>query len=44
MGGALTCRLERTRRIGVLAARVRDDAERLVALATGSFYISELRA
>ena len=45
--GRLVCEaslLERTRRIGVLEARVRDDAKRLVALATGSFYITEPRA
>jgi acyl-CoA thioesterase len=32
--------VERTRRIGVLEARVRGDGDRLVAIATGSFYIS----
>jgi len=31
--------VERTRRIGVLEGRVYDDQDRLVALATGSFYI-----
>lgn len=31
--------VERTRRIGVLEARVHADGNRLVALATGSFYI-----
>ena len=31
--------VERTRRIGVLEARVHDDADRLIALATGTFYI-----
>jgi acyl-CoA thioesterase len=29
----------RTKRIGVLEARVHDDQDRLIALATGSFYI-----
>ena len=40
--GTLACEavvVERARRIGVLEARVRDEAEKLVALATGSFYI-----
>lgn len=31
--------VERTRRIGVLEGRVHADGDRLVALATGSFYI-----
>jgi len=31
--------VERTRRVGVLEARVRGEGERLVALATGTFYI-----
>ena len=41
-GGALRAEarvVERTRRIGVLEGRVYDDQDRLVALATGSFYI-----
>jgi uncharacterized protein (TIGR00369 family) len=33
--------VERTRRLGVLEARVTDAAGRLVALATGTFYIIE---
>ena len=40
--GTLTCEaavVERTRRIGVLEARVRDGGSRLIAVATGSFYI-----
>ena len=40
--GTLACEavvVDRGRRIGVLEARVRDEAEKLVALATGSFYI-----
>jgi acyl-CoA thioesterase len=32
--------VERTRRIGVLEARVRGEGDRLLALATGTFYIS----
>jgi acyl-CoA thioesterase len=35
--------VERTRRIGVLEARVSDDGDRLVALATGTFYIQPAR-
>ena len=31
--------VERTRRIGVLEARVHDDNERMIALATGTFFI-----
>ena len=31
--------IQRTKRTGVLEARVRDDGDRLIALATGSFYI-----
>ena len=34
--------VERTKRIGVLEARVYGDDDRLVALATGSFYIQSL--
>ena len=34
---------DRTTRIGVLEARVTDDRGRLIALATGSFYIQGLR-
>lgn len=40
--GTLSCEaaiVERTRRIGVLEARVRDGGGRLIAVATGSFYI-----
>jgi len=40
--GTLACEavvVDRGRRIGVLEARVRDEAEKLVAFATGSFYI-----
>ena len=40
--GTLRCEaavVERTRRIGVLEARVRDGGSRLIALATGSFYV-----
>jgi acyl-CoA thioesterase len=40
--GTLACEavvVDRGRRIGVLEARVRNEAEKLVALATGSFYI-----
>jgi len=40
--GTLACEAilaERTRRIGLLEARVRDETEKLVALATGTFYI-----
>jgi acyl-coenzyme A thioesterase PaaI-like protein len=32
--------VERTRRVGVLEAKVRVDGQRLVAVATGSFFIS----
>lgn len=42
VNGTLACEatlVERTRRIGVLEARVRDSGDRLIALATGSFYI-----
>jgi acyl-coenzyme A thioesterase PaaI-like protein len=31
--------VSRSRRVGVLEARVHADGERLIALATGSFYI-----
>ena len=31
--------VERTKRIGVLEARVHDDKDRVVALATGTFYV-----
>jgi acyl-CoA thioesterase len=44
--GTLTCEaavVGRARRVGVLEARVRDEAEKLVALATGSFYIMRPR-
>lgn len=34
--------VERTKRVGVLEARVHADGQRLVALATGSFYIQSL--
>jgi len=34
--------VERTKRIGVLEARVHADGDRLIALATGSFYIQSL--
>lgn len=42
-GGVLRCQatlLERTRRIGVLEAQVRTADDRLVAVASGSFYIT----
>ncbi len=35
--------VQRTRRIGVLEARVLGDGDRLVALATGTFYIQSAR-
>jgi acyl-CoA thioesterase len=41
---ALATVVDRTTRIGVLEARVTDGAGRLVALATGSFYIQAPRA
>jgi acyl-CoA thioesterase len=36
--------VQRTRRIGVLEAKVFDDGDRLVALATGTFYIQTARS
>jgi acyl-CoA thioesterase len=36
---AEACVVSRSRRVGVLEARVHGDGERLLALATGSFYI-----
>ena len=41
---ALATVVDRTTRIGVLEARVTDSAGRLIALATGSFYIQAPRA
>jgi acyl-CoA thioesterase len=45
-GGALAAEaavVDRTKRIGVLEARVFGDGDRLVALATGTFYIQSAR-
>ncbi len=35
--------VERTKRIGVLEARVRGDGDKIVAVATGTFYIQQSR-
>jgi acyl-CoA thioesterase len=40
---AEACVVQRTRRIGVLEAKVFGDGDRLVALATGTFYIQAAR-
>lgn len=36
--------VQRTRRIGVIEAKVFDDGDRLIALATGTFYIQSARS
>jgi acyl-CoA thioesterase len=45
VAGRLSCEarvLDRTRRIGVIEAQVRDAEARLIAVATGSFYITNV--